>query len=347
MNLVFINLNLLRPKVLEKINKYLALSEHNSLTIGFYKNGKSYVFGDEKATELFYDIGSITKTITAHLILKLHEQGILDLDKTIDNYLPLKRGKYPTIYQLLTHTAGYYHLTPIEVTLPSLLVHGYARKNPYENCTAKTIIKCLQRRRFIKPRVRYGYSDFAPAILATVAEEVTKTPFSILFEEFINVDLGLTQSVIELDEKTRTPIAASGRKILPFWKWKRDNPYIAGGGIISNIEDVLKYLAIQLESDIPYITSAHTVCKQSEVKGNHLMCIGWHTYKKSNQLWHVGGVGTFRSSVIFNKRSKIGVAVLGNAQGTVSANAHYLAKMIYSELKNKRIKLNDITKTDE
>jgi len=70
------------------------------------------------------------------------------------------------------------------------------------------------------------------------------------------------------------------------------------------------------------------------------MCIGWHTYKRSNQLWHVGGVGTFRSSLIFNKKRKLGVAVLGNAKGKASANSHYIAKMLYSELKKKRIRLN-------
>ncbi len=342
MELSFVNLNLLRPKLTEKINKYLALSEHNRLTIGLYKNGKCYVFGSTEENRLFYDIGSVTKTVTTHLILKLHENRRLDINKTVDNYLPLKKGKYPTIYQLLTHTAGYHHLTPIEVTLPPLIAHGYARKNPYENCTVKTVIKCLERRRFIKPKVSYGYSDFASAILAAVAEEVTKIPFSTLFEEFINNDLGLKETLIELGSEKRNPSAAKGKKIMPFWVWKRNNPYIAGGGMVSNIGDILKYIALQIESDKPYIAYAHTVCEASELKNNnHLMCMGWHTYKKSNQLWHVGGVGTFRTSVILNKRLRIGVAVLGNAKGKASANAHYIAKMLYSELKNNRISLKE------
>lgn len=110
--------------------------------------------------------------------------------------------------------------------------------------------------------------------------------------------------------------------------------------MVSNIEDVLRYIALQIESDKPYISSAHTICEESELKNNnHLMCIGWHTYKCSNQLWHVGGVGTFRTSIILNKKRKIGVAVLGNAKGKASANSHYIAKMLYSELKNKRIRL--------
>lgn len=338
MKTAFLDLNLLRPKLTEIINQYLALSKNNRLTIGIYKNGKPYVFGSVEEKRLFYDIGSVTKTVTAHLIMKLYGDRMLDIEKTIDKYLPLKKGKYPTIYQLLTHTAGYHHLTPIEVTLPHLIIHGYARKNPYENCSVKTVIKCLERRRFIKPKVRYGYSDFSSAILAAVAEEVTKTPFSTLFDVFIKNDLGLEETFIALDPKKRNPLAAKGKKILPFWVWNRNNPYIAGGGLVSNIGDVLKYVAMQIESEKSYITDAHTVCSFSELKkSNHLMCVGWHTYKKSNQLWHVGGVGTFRTSVIINKQLGIGVAVLGNAKGKASANVHYIAKMLYSELKNNRV----------
>ena len=333
----------LRLKTAEKIKNYLALSENNRLTVGLYCGGRVYVFGNPKEENRFrYDIGSVSKTVTAHLILKLYGEGKLDINHTVDRYLPLKKGKYPTLYQLLTHTAGYHHLTPVEVTLPHLIIGGYARKNPYENCTVKTVIKSLERRRLLKQRNRYGYSDFTSAILAAVAQAVTKTPFSILFEDFIQKDLGLVNTTLTEDPAKRTPLAAKGKTILPFWVWKRENPYIAGGGIVSNIEDVLRYVALQIESEKPYIASAHTLCGESELKNdNHLMCIGWHTYKNSNQLWHVGGVGTFRSSIIFNKKRKLGVVVLGNAKGKASANAHYIAKMLYSELKNKRIRLRE------
>ena len=68
------------------------------------------------------------------------------------------------------------------------------------------------------------------------------------------------------------------------------------------------------------------------------------TDKRSNQLWHVGGVGTFRTSIIVNKKLRLGVVVLGNAKGRASANAHYIAKMLYSELKSKRINLHNVLK---
>ncbi len=144
MEILSLNYDDLRFKTAQKIKNYLALSPNNRLTIGFYFKGMLYVFGDlEEENRLYYDIGSVTKTVTAHLILKLYEEEKLDINQRVDNYLSLKKGKYPTLYQLLTHTAGYHHLTPIELTLPSLITHGYARKNPYENCTTKAVKKVL------------------------------------------------------------------------------------------------------------------------------------------------------------------------------------------------------------
>ena len=328
----------LRPKVTKCIEKYLSLSNNQSFTVGFYNRGKLFVLGNsDSAASLSYDIGSISKTMTAHLILHLSQNGLIDLNKSVSDYLDLPNGNYPTIYQLLTHTAGYGHLTPVGVTVPSLLKSGYSRRNIYQGCTAKTVQKCLARR---KNRKTYGYSysDFPYAILAVVAERVTGQRFSRLFENFVQEELQMSNTVITKEAHLRQPLAMLGKRSINFWKWEEENPYIAGGGLVSNVHDMLAYLSLQIESDAPYITAAHQICNESiSPKNNVAMCIGWHTYKKSNQLWHVGGVGTFRSSIIINRKRKIGVVVLGNSKGRASANVHYLAKMLYSEMKIKKI----------
>lgn len=332
----FLRSDAFRPKVTSSINKYLSLSKNQSLTAGFYRGGKLYVISNEpKPLDCFYDIGSISKTTTAHLILSLVGQGKLELDKSVSEYLDLPLGNYPTLYELLTHTAGYGHLTPAEITVPSLLAHGYARRNIYERCTKETVLKCLGRRgRRRKKAYGYSYSDFPFAILAVVAEAVTGKSFSDLIEDFVQNELGMKNTVISLPEQSRNPRSAYGSRTLKFWRWNRNNPYIAGGGLVSNVEDMLAYIAVQIKSSKPYIIQAHRICERSLAENRNLAaCIGWHTYKKSNQLWHVGGVGTFRSSVVLNKKRKIGVIVLGNSKGVASANVHYLAKMLYSEMK--------------
>lgn len=56
-----------------------------------------------------YKIASITKVFTSALILQLHEQGKIDLNKPIRTYLPDYAGEGAdkvTIHQLLNHTSG-------------------------------------------------------------------------------------------------------------------------------------------------------------------------------------------------------------------------------------------------
>jgi len=56
-----------------------------------------------------YKIASITKLFTSVLILQLHEQGKIDLNKTIGTYLPDYAGEGAdkvTIHHLLHHTSG-------------------------------------------------------------------------------------------------------------------------------------------------------------------------------------------------------------------------------------------------
>lgn len=345
MSVIKIKRDTIRDKVLSCMDRYLEISDKHRLSVGIYYRGNVYMLEQNYEDEDFrYDIGSISKTMTAHLVLKLVEEGLLELDKTVDYYLPIKKGSYPTIYELLTHTAGYVPFTPIEITFPNLLKWNHLRKNVYEKCTSKTVLRSLQRRRqslihrYLKRKSVFGYSDFAYAVLAVVVEEVLKRPFGEVFEEFLQKDLGLKNTVLSMDVAEREPKAVFLKKCVDFWKWNKTNPYAASGGLVTTMEDMLRYMRLQAESDLPYVTKAHEVCTEAFTESSIIgMCIGWRTYKNSNCLWHVGGVGTFRSSIMINRRRKIGVCVLGNAKGTSSANVHFLTNMFYNELKRNKI----------
>jgi CubicO group peptidase (beta-lactamase class C family) len=53
-----------------------------------------------------YRIGSITKTFTAVLVMRLRDEGLLDLTDPLEKYLPGSGAGEATIAQLLSHTAG-------------------------------------------------------------------------------------------------------------------------------------------------------------------------------------------------------------------------------------------------
>ena len=327
-----------KEKLLDACNAYLDQSPNHRLAIGIMKGDRVYVYGNGIGETDLFDIGSVSKTFTAHLVLLLESHGLIDLHKSVDHYIPLRPGAYPTVLELLTHTAGYSHLTPLEITVPKLLKKPYLYRNIYENCTPVNVVQCLERRRRHKPSDHYSYSDFPYAILAVVCENVTKIPFRTLLADFIQNTLQMKSTRVLAAPENRTIPAAHKHRILDFWNWHEENPYLASGGMVSTVSDMLKYIDIQLHSQEDYITGAHQKHPATSAK-NVRICKGWHTYEKSNQLWHVGGVGTFRSSIIINKEKDMGVVVLGNAKGLRSANVHYLAKMVYSDLKTKRIKL--------
>jgi len=81
----------------------------------FWTNSYGYAnISDEKLVEnttLFYH-ASVSKTITATAIMQLYEQGIFDLNSSINDYLPfeVKHPDYPeiniTFLMLLTHTSS-------------------------------------------------------------------------------------------------------------------------------------------------------------------------------------------------------------------------------------------------
>jgi CubicO group peptidase (beta-lactamase class C family) len=58
-------------------------------------------------TDTKFRIGSVTKQFTSAAIIKLQEQGLLNVNDKVSDYLPeLPRGNEVTIHQLLTHTSG-------------------------------------------------------------------------------------------------------------------------------------------------------------------------------------------------------------------------------------------------
>lgn len=330
----------LSEKVIKSINKYLSISSKYNISIGVIMGNDCYTTtisnGNKIDDELYYDIGSISKTFTAHMILKCVNAGLINLDDKLDKYIKLKEKEYPTIRELLSHSCGFNHITPVEIVVPALLSRRYSKRNIYENITNDRIISLLNKKRLSKKRY-YSYSDFNYAILGVVLSSIYNKPFGELMSEFIKDELKLENTDVSYNVNRNLDGYIKNKKV-KFWKWNKNNPYISGGGIASTIQDMVKYINIQINSNEGYITDCH-VPQKFQSKSNIIPCLGWHTYDNSNQLWHVGGVGTFRSSVIINKHKKIGVVVLGNASGRKSANVHYITKLIYSEIKRRKIKI--------
>ncbi|WP_432092259.1 serine hydrolase domain-containing protein [Streptomyces sp. bgisy100] len=77
-----------------------------------WTGGRGAVAGREPDGDTQYRTGSITKTFTAVLVLRLRDEGLLDLADPLDKHLPATGAGEVTIAQLLAHTGGLAAETP-------------------------------------------------------------------------------------------------------------------------------------------------------------------------------------------------------------------------------------------
>ncbi|MEU8677388.1 serine hydrolase domain-containing protein [Streptomyces sp. NPDC048560] len=71
-----------------------------------WNGARSCVEGHDPDADTQYRIGSLTKAFTAVLVLRLRDEGLLDLDDPLEKHLPGTGVGDVTVFQLLGHSAG-------------------------------------------------------------------------------------------------------------------------------------------------------------------------------------------------------------------------------------------------
>jgi CubicO group peptidase (beta-lactamase class C family) len=71
-----------------------------------WHGARTSIDGHAQDEQVQYRIGSITKTFTAVLVLRLRDEGALDLDDPLEKHLPGTGAGEATVGQLLSHTGG-------------------------------------------------------------------------------------------------------------------------------------------------------------------------------------------------------------------------------------------------
>ncbi|MGW2742731.1 serine hydrolase domain-containing protein [Streptomyces sp. NPDC001450] len=102
-----------RRALLHRIAVAQAEGRAPSLVAAVVRDGRAVWHGSRTSVDghgpdenVQYRIGSITKTFTAVLVLRLRDEGVLDLGDPLEKYLPGTGAGEATIAELLAHTAG-------------------------------------------------------------------------------------------------------------------------------------------------------------------------------------------------------------------------------------------------
>jgi CubicO group peptidase (beta-lactamase class C family) len=194
--------------------------------------------------ETLFQAASISKPITALAILKLYEEGKIDLDEDVNIYL--KRWKISdneftqdqkvTIRRLLTHTAGVsVHGFPgyaSNEVLPELeaVLNGEGNTNPI-------VVNQI-------PGQNWRYSGGGYTILQLLIEDVSGQPFTAYIKENILLPIGMNRSTFShaIDTISNNNISAAfnsdGEMIMGLW---HNYPELAAAGLWTTPSDLAKY----------------------------------------------------------------------------------------------------------
>lgn len=190
--------------------------------------------------ETVFELASLTKQFIAVAVLKLAEQGQVDLDIAIDNYLDSlpEPWKMLTLRQLLSHTAG---LAPQHAEWQTLKDGGWpkyvSRKDLWNAALQDSI--------YADPGTRFIYHNTGYFLATTIIEKITGLDHRDFFQAYIFDPLQMEYTFFE-DQIRIVPHLASGYtlrdgKLCKIWRVGQEE--IGGGqGLYSNMPDLIKWI---------------------------------------------------------------------------------------------------------
>ncbi|MFY9159584.1 serine hydrolase domain-containing protein [Aquirufa ecclesiirivi] len=199
------------------------------------------------SSQVDYRIASMTKSFTTMAILKLRDEGKLQLDEPAHLYVPeLKNQRYVTkdapeitIRHLMTHAAGFPEDNP----------WGDRQLGISEKAFSEMLNKGISFSN--NPGVSYEYSNMGFALLGSIIKKVSGQPYQTYITEKILKPLGLTHTYWEYMDVPKNQLALGYRWINQTWveqPLEHDGAYGAMGGLITTMEDFSHYVAFHLSA---------------------------------------------------------------------------------------------------
>ncbi|MGH9838824.1 MAG: serine hydrolase domain-containing protein [Blastocatellia bacterium] len=207
-----------------------------------------------------FRIASVTKTFVAAAILRLHEDGKLNINDPINRYLPkeyaesLEEGGYPTreitLRHLLTHTSG---------------IHDYAIDSKYMETVLKDPKHRWTRMEQVQFALKYGkphfvpgsgfhYSDTGYVLLGEIVERASRQDLAMALRTLLNFKkLGLDETWLETLEPAPRGVKEISHPYLGLLDaivFDPSTDLYGGGGLVSSVEDQARFFRALLTNQV-------------------------------------------------------------------------------------------------
>lgn len=289
------------------------------------KRGKVAVPEDAR-----WHIGSISKSFTSALIMRLVERGVLDLDTPIETYLPSyattmhPQWRATTLRQLLSHTSGAQPNLAMRELEPSLQYEAFSGR--------RTVMAGIWTEPMEGTPGAFEYSNIGYVVAGMVAEEVMDATWEDLIRSEIARPLRLTSLGFgaptgETDPRGHISMFGFTRAVDPN-SIEADNPAWMGpaGTIHLSLADLVKWGQTQLRAcrgELPEFMSIES-CRTLQQPVSDDYALGWVVESNApdrTTLWHNGSNVRWYAILYLDPKRGTSVAVVTNTADSKNADA--------------------------
>lgn len=280
---------------------------------GFYTTG----YADPVSKKLFddktfFEIGSITKTFTAYVLMSVLSNKKIADSVTILSYLPKQVQENTALksirfIDLMNHTSG----------LPRLPENMELKENdlqPYSTYDSKKLFEYLQTAS-PSTRGKYEYSNLGAGLAGVLAETISGKSYAALLDEYIFLPFKMVDKNNRLEKSTnKSQGYIDDITQAEYWNM---NVLAPAGGLKCNAAEMIQYLQNMSKPTNDGSAAIIDSLTSSTYKLSAVMGIGrgWHYSAQKNKpviYWHNGGTYGFSTFAAFVKGTGQWVMVVVN-----------------------------------
>src|SRR5215213_3921256 len=283
-------------------------------------------------TDTLFQIGSTTKTFTGTAVMRLVEQGKLDLEAPVRTYLPDFRVADPRVsegvrlWHLVTHTAGWQD-------------PGFLEMGDGDDALARFVASMADLPQIAPLGEHFSYNNGAVCLAGRVIEAVTGQTYEAAVGELVLKPLGLDQ-ISFFPEEIMTEAFAVGHGApeddpngapVVLEPWALPRSVNSAGGLIVSLADELRYARFHLgdgTANGTRVVSAESLRRMQTPLGpggsvpglgeNRLEGVGvnWMLWSRGGVriVAHAGGTYGQQSTLFIVPERDFAMTVLTNAQ---------------------------------
>lgn len=324
-----------RPSLLEQLIRNDGARGVHTRVVGLLRPGSRTVATLSPTTaaapdgRTLFEIGSVTKILTAVLPAEMHLRGDVALSDSLSEHLastdaPSWRHRAPTLEELATHRSALPNTSRQMFPRELLAALGLRSADPWHGVTEedyRVMLRAMRPRR--SPGGRLRYSSVGYGLLGDALARSANASFDELLWRRVCSPLGLRDTGVEVDQEKRSRLleghSSRGTPSPPLHDWMP-----AAGALRSSVEDLLSFLEACLAPPSGVIGDAVALAQQERVRINWRLSIGlgWLILRRRRRppvVWHGGGTWGFRSFAAFVPEEALAVVVLSNSAREVNS----------------------------